>query len=395
MSTLTADLPKLSSLQATRRPDGEETHLWPRKRERLEQRKEAFVNVTAVNNFAKFVSLAAPAVDSIRKAHAVSENALNATLDTCEAIKSEIESEAEKLVSGLVGIKEVQNAIETGRKRLDELPVTLRYVQKDAKSEEIALSRRLEELESQARELEELVDRSSQELDSVKANLAGVLAEEKLRKEERYQMKESEGPQRERLGLMTSFVKVKKGIHEKFSGYEIVSITDGKKVRVALKEESDVFIDIEFDNDHRLVAASTASLFSNTRIEGELRDKAIADNQPSTFIRGIKLLVHNANSLEKELEDLRTKAKTSKKPFEVEYNPSKRMLLALFNRGSIYAKLRVPLDYTVSMVDLIHLERPESSRSLKPVAQQVKDRFAADGRGRRVSDWVLELNELL
>src|SRR5688572_29006742 len=87
--------PKLSSLQARMRPEDETSEVWASKRAKLEKRKEHFVTVTAVNNFAKFISLSAPSVESVESNHATTTRKLASIMADCEDMENQIRSNAD------------------------------------------------------------------------------------------------------------------------------------------------------------------------------------------------------------------------------------------------------------------------------------------------------------
>jgi len=393
MKTASLDKPKFSTLEAKRRPNYENDEYWSKKRILLENRKELFVAITTVNNFVKLISHPSSApVEMIENGFRASEDKLTAVLREEQVLESRIQDKAKVFVDDLHQLMSLQSQLEGDVKNLSSYGTNVDTNVHDSIIQIDQLESELNRLRDEEQNLESAIANRVNESEVLNRNIVELTKKENMLQEEREALKEIEGPQREQFSLVSSFLKLKTAVHEKLSGHQVLNVK-GDCLQVLIREDGST-IDLLFDKENRLCDVKTKSFIAGSKVEAELRAQTVEQNHPALFVRTLKLLAHNSSYLNQEIQELRVVSEKSKRPFDLEYNASKRLLTVIFNGGS-YAKLRIPLDYKVSMVELVQLDRPESSRSLNPVAKKVKESLLARKLGKCVTDWIMELNNSL
>ena len=211
--------------------------------------------------------------------------------------------------------------------------------------------------------------------------------------------REEDKPRREQMDILTKLAQTKSTLHEQLSGHRVLDCQRGRSVDIGiLPGEDEVKLRLEFDpeQEFKLIAASLPNSFlSGSRVESELRARAVAQNDALMFVRRAKLLVFNSKRLENELADLARWGQT--KGFVLEYKAATRIVSGLF-KERLVAKLRVPFDYGASPVELLLVEstivKRKDSLADKAVEQKVRLGVERMGQGNLVKHWVERLSEV-
>ena len=383
------NLPKLSSLQARRRPDGENTEYWTQKRLRVESLKESFLLCASSENLARSITQPASGNDSLDKTYKEKESILSRILSDWEKAQLDIQEGAVKMVHLLDKIAGYQTDVAVASQTIACAKATTDTLISENQISE--LKNELENAKNEINKLSKVLNEKEQRVQSDKQEIAKWQARERQAMERVQQLQLSEGPEKERLSLLASFLQVKSDVHGKLCGFQVDDFEHERviKVRVPALDFIDNIVTFEFDNENKLVSISLPSKCKlPSSVESKLREQALTANDAAAFIRGLKLFYYNNALLKQEVQQLESRAIESSPRYSIAFNQSTRVATILLEKKSIYAKLKVPHDYPNGKIELQRLEKPDSNRSLRRLEDDIKSSLVVSGKGYLLQDWL-------
>lgn len=402
------DLGELSSLRFELRKDS--TSLQTKRTAVLLKQRE-FVRASTINNFAMKITNEEgfSSINAAEKSRGAAKNELKRAQEKCTRAETEIKKTCTLLLEEL---KEHEIKTQQFEKLTENLPQVLVDTpkRKAIENEAERLRQTIDELEQSAEDLELEIAKENKALQTVLEKTTSLSNDIQTRREEALMLAKTAAnkPKREQLQVMHAFLGKKLGVHEKLSGLsQIASTPVPNEMKISVGK--DCVVTLKFDDKAKLVYAQASDAF--TKLEKDLETIAVEDNDVKGFLRKTLLRVRSANFLRNEIEELQSEAmraaeagaaglglmgrKKTSPEFALEYNAVSRTVMALFHKGQFEAKLRVPCDYLLSPVELLHLEDVVSFRNKENTARKVRERLASVGLGKKIRDWIHELNKTL
>ncbi|KAH9254431.1 hypothetical protein BASA81_007544 [Batrachochytrium salamandrivorans] len=383
---------ELSTLKARKRSLGEREYNAD-KQAALALRKEHLCQITSLQHLLSPSSqqqlLVLGDAEKLAQTNAQTAKRLQQIQESCQAQLSILASTAQDFCAKL-------HHTETAQRMERELELELQSLSTPSPVASLQQEEEIQQLELQLAHQQQQIVQVQSKLATAKQTLEQfnqqchtmqILRDENANQSQQYQL--IEGPQREQLEIILGFTKLKTSVHERMSGHKICSHTNGKRVELELIEDG-AKIEIEFDSHYRAVHISTQSILTGSKMESDLRLKALEANNPAWFVRKVKLLIHNSCLLQSELAELQTSRCT------LEYKPSTRQIWGLFGE-TVSVKLRVPYDYLVSPVELLGVESTivKKRDAVQDKLLEDKVRQGVRNHGLRVKDWITRVEELL
>jgi hypothetical protein len=387
MAALIQEL-RLSTLQARTRPVSEDDEYLLSKKSRLQRLKSDFVASAAAENLARLLAEKGDVSDLVQP---LTEK--TAALQRVDESWSKADEDVrQKSAEFVAKLRELL--------RCHEIWASPEQPPRDAKDadqlEELVkdLEREISVLEKECQDAQTHCRANASRLESLSEDIKTLETQEREMRRSIQIARDAEGPESENISLLASFTAVKRAIHEKLAAHRVTDVSLEGTTAISIMN-GDAVISMRFTAGKLIDASVACESKAVKSAAAQYVKEAIEENDALHLMESIKERLIREDDLLSEIRLLDERGREDKVKFSISFNPSTRVVTILLEKKAIYARLKVPPTYPRDAIELVKLDKPESSRKLKHIEEQLRGIMEKGGKGQLLNHWLNGLFDLL